>query len=144
MEAFRYPEKAEIGILVVDDNTLTRTLIAGLVRREGVQRVATAKSGGEAIELFPAVCPLIVFLDIDMDDMDGFKVLHAVKQFGTTAQVVMVSATATPARVKAAREGGAASFLVKPVSQGRIGDAIHACIERAVQEEGSIELFAAD
>ena len=136
--------KAAARVLVVDDNHLSVTLIAGLVRRENVAEVFTAKSGFEALEKFPSLAPHIVFLDIDMKEMDGFETLLAIKEFGITTQVVMVSATATPERVKIAREGGAVGFLVKPVSQQRIGDAILSCIERAGQEEGAIDLFFID
>lgn len=123
-------QNSAVRVLVVDDNHLSLTLIANLVRREEVAAVMTAKSGGEALAKFPDFLPHIVFLDIDMDGLDGFQTMSAIKELGIPTRIVMVSATATPDRVKSSREGGATGFLVKPVSQKRIGDSIQECLRR--------------
>ncbi len=76
-----------------------------------------------------------------MPNLDGIEVLRAIKAYGTNTQVVMVSASPTASRVTAAKEGGAAGFLVKPISQERIASAIGTCLRRANQVAGDIELF---
>lgn len=117
------------------------TVLVGLIRREGYENIEIAKNGVEALKRFPVLKPHIVLLDIEMPEMDGITALHAIMEYGITTQVVMVSATATAERVEAAKAGGAAGFIVKPVSQKRIGDAIRVCLKRASQVEGDIELF---
>jgi two-component system chemotaxis response regulator CheY len=134
------PESA-IRILIVDDEHLTLNLHVSMVRREGYQNVEAAKNGHDALKKFLVLKPHIVFLDIEMPDLDGIDTLRAIKEFGITTQVVMISASLTSERVSAAREGGAAGFIVKPASQKRLADAVQACMKRCGQEEGDIELF---
>lgn len=134
-------QETNIRILVIDDDHLMRTLIVALVRREGYDNVEAAKSGLEGLKKFLVLKPQIVFLDIEMPELNGIETLRAIKEYGITTQVVMVSATATADRVQSAKEGGASGFIVKPPSQKRIGDAIKSCLERATHDEGDIELF---
>lgn len=130
-----------IRILIVDDDHITLNLLVAMSKREGYQNVEMAKNGRDSLKKFLVQKPHIVFLDIEMPELDGIETLRAIKEYGITTQIVMVSATATADRVSAAKAGGASGFIVKPASQKRIGDAIRACLKRATQEEGDIELF---
>jgi two-component system, chemotaxis family, chemotaxis protein CheY len=131
-------------ILLVDDDRLMLTLLIGVLRHEGFHHVEMASSGKDALERFLHHPPEIVFVDIEMPVLDGIQTLKAIKAFGTVAQVVMVTASPTAQYVKAAKEGGAAGFLVKPISPAKVVDAVRDCLERIHQEEGSIELFPLD
>jgi CheY-like chemotaxis protein len=128
-------------ILVVDDNHLMLTVLVSLLRKEGYVHIETARLGKEAVVKFLQIRPDIIFLDIEMPDFNGIETLKAIKEFGTVAQVVMVTATATALIVKSAQEGGASGFLVKPVSPAKLTNAISICLERAIREEGSVEFF---
>ena len=121
--------QAETRILIVDDEHITLTLLVAMIRREGYQNIEMAKNGRDALKKFLVQKPHIVFLDIEMPELDGIATLHAIKEFGINTQVVMVSATLTAERVNAAREGGAAGFIIKPVSPKRIVDAIANCLK---------------
>lgn len=128
-------------IMVVDDDRLMRTIMVSLLRAEGYSQIEHAQDGHEALQKFPLQNPSIVFLDIEMPGFDGIETLRAIMEHGTNAQVVMVSGLATPSRVEAAKCGGAAGFLVKPVTQKRLADTIDACLKRANRVAGEIEMF---
>lgn len=128
-------------ILIVDDDRLMLTLLVGVLRQEGYLHVDRASSGKDAVAKFLQTRPEIVFLDIEMPDFNGIDTLKAIKEFGIVTQVIMVTATPTAQNVKAAQEGGAAGFLVKPVSPAKVANAVKLCLERARKEEGGIELF---
>lgn len=130
-----------IRILIVDDDHITLSLLVAMARREGYQNVEMAKNGRDSLKKFLVQQPHIVFLDIEMPELNGIETLRAIKKYGIATQIVMVSATATADRVSAAREAGAAGFIVKPASQKRIGDAIQSCLKLRSHEEGDIELF---
>ncbi len=132
---------AEPGILVVDDDQLMLTIITALIRTEGYLNVEQARDGSEALKKVLLHNPTIVFLGIEMPRFDGIETLRAIRDYGTNIQVVMVSALPTANRVSAAKQGGAAGFLVKPISQKQIGDAIRSCLTRASRVAGDIELF---
>lgn len=135
------PPHSEPKILVVDDDRLMLTIIAALIRLEGYKNVEVARDGSEALKKFLVIKPRIVFLDIEMPELDGIEILRAIKEYGINTQVVMISGWATSGRVEASRNGGAAGFLVKPLSQKRIGDAIQACLKRVDGITGDVELF---
>ncbi len=118
---------SKLQILVVDDDRLMLTLFVGVLRREGYQSVDIAKSGKDALEKLKEQRPDIVFLDIEMPELSGLDVLKAIKELGIETKVVIVTATPSAQNVMAARDGGAAGFLVKPVSPKKVADAIKAC-----------------
>ncbi len=117
------------------------TLLGGVLHREGYICVEKAHNGKEAMEKALLFRPEIVFLDIEMPDFNGIDILKAIKEFGVITQIVMVTAVPTAQYVKDAKEHGAAGFLVKPISSGRIVDAIKLCAAKSSQEVGAIELF---
>lgn len=133
--------QTEIRILIVDDDHITLTLLVAMIRREGYQNVEIAKNGHDALKKFFVLKPHIIFLDIEMPELDGIATLRAIKELGITTQVFMVSATATAELVGSARKEGAAGFIVKPVSQKRIADAIQSGLKLSSNEEGDIELL---
>ena len=131
----------ELRILVVDDDRLMLTLLVGVLRREGYAKVDRATGGKEAIAKFLQTRPDIVFMDIEMPEINGIETLKAIKEFGIVTQVVIVTASPTTQNVAAAQENGASGFLVKPVSPAKVTKAIEACQAKAKQEAGSVELF---
>lgn len=128
-------------IMVVDDERLMCTIMLALIHAEGYLKVDLARDGNEALKKFLVQPPKIVFLDIEMPGFNGIDILRAIKDYGINTQVVMMSGLATASRVEAAKQGGAAGFLVKPVTQARVGDAIKCCLKRADQVVGDVELF---
>jgi CheY-like chemotaxis protein len=126
-------------ILLVDDDSVMRTLLAQLIKREGFTDIQCVGSGKDAVAKFPVLHPDVVFLDIMMPGMNGLETLRALREFGTSMHAVMISGTPKAQYVIEARDLGAAAFLVKPLSQKKIGDAIRYCIEHA--HAGSVDLF---
>ena len=133
-----------VRILVVDDDRLMLTLMLRVLRQEGFHHVEKASNGKDGIAKFLQTRPEIVFLDIEMPEINGIETLKAIKEFGLVTQVVMVTATPTAQYVNASKEGGAAGFLVKPVSPAKVANAVKACLENARKEEGDIEIFVCE
>lgn len=128
-------------IAIVDDDRIMRTVLGALIRDSGYTVVSEAGDGKEAIRQYLLHQPDILFMDIEMPDVDGMTALKAIKAYGTNCQVVMISATATQSIVKEAVENGAAGFLVKPISAGKVQDAIASCLKRAHQQQGEMLIF---
>jgi len=131
-------------ILIVDDDRLMLTLLIGVLRHEGFHHLESAMSGKQALVKLLQFRPDIVFLDIEMPGINGIETLRAIKKLGVVTQVVMVTATPTAQHVSDAKKGGAAGFLVKPVSPAKVAAAVKSCHEKTHQEEGEIELFVLD
>jgi two-component system sensor histidine kinase RpfC len=117
-------------VLVADDNTTNLTLIKELLERDK-HEVATAYSGGKALELLSSQDFDIIFLDYNMGDMDGAKVLQLYR-FGklNPAPTYFLTADATETTAATLRDAGAAGVLLKPITMDGLRQAIaQACLK---------------
>lgn len=79
-----------VRVLVVDDSALMRQMISRILADAGMQVVATARDGIDALEKIAAHRPDVVTLDVEMPRMDGLTVLrHVMAQM--PLPVVMLS-----------------------------------------------------
>ena len=86
-------DRAAWRVLVVDDDALIRKLVSSLVRSNGDDVVGEAANGQEAIQVYKKLSPDVVILDIDMPVRDGFHALRRIKEIGSSAHVVMLTAS---------------------------------------------------
>ncbi|CAA6825842.1 MAG: Two-component system response regulator [uncultured Thiotrichaceae bacterium] len=88
--------------------------------------VVSAVSGNEAAALAEKHQPDLIFLDIIMEDGDGYKACRAIKRSEATRDipVIMVSSKSNPVDKKWAERLGAAGYVVKPYSDEEIVQAI--------------------
>lgn len=105
----------EKKVLIVDDEERIVQSIAGVLEDEGF-KVATVRSGEEAIGVFQQEEPDITLLDIWMPGMDGIEVLKRLKWIAPDCQVIMISGHATISTAMAAVKLGAFDFIEKPLS----------------------------
>jgi len=105
-------------ILVVDDDPLIRKLVATTLEDVSGFELVEAADGVEAVEAARRCEPQIVFLDIDMPNMDGIEACAAIRAAPATADatIVMLTAASTDAAERRSGEAGADLFLTKPFS----------------------------
>ncbi|HEX8247940.1 MAG TPA: LytTR family DNA-binding domain-containing protein [Pyrinomonadaceae bacterium] len=107
-------------ILIVDDEPLARELIREMLKAEkDCEFINEAKNGREAVELIRAAAPDVVFLDIQMPDMDGFEVLEAlsIKELLRIPAIIFV--TAYDQYALQAFQYHALDYLLKPFDRER-------------------------
>ncbi|MFH1603152.1 MAG: response regulator, partial [Pseudomonadota bacterium] len=111
-------------VLVMDDNTTVLTLIKEILLRDR-HEVMTAHSGAEALELLSSHEFDVIFLDFNMGDMDGAKVLQLYR-FGRlrTAPAFFLTADATVTTVARLRSTGAVGVLYKPITADELRQAV--------------------
>lgn len=78
-------------ILVVDDSSMMRKIILKILQSTGHVIVGEAKNGKEAVELYKALKPDIVTMDITMRGMDGFAAAHEILLIDDSAQIIFLS-----------------------------------------------------
>ncbi|MCL4560660.1 MAG: chemotaxis response regulator protein-glutamate methylesterase [Chloroflexi bacterium] len=114
---------APIRVLVVDDSAFMRFTIAKhLAAASRLQVVATARDGGEALEMIPRCQPDVVTLDVEMPGLDGLSTLREImRRF--PMPVVMLSSLTTDGAVETvqALTWGAVDFVPKPTNKADIG-----------------------
>jgi twitching motility two-component system response regulator PilH len=104
-----------MAILVADDSVVERTHLQTILEKQGKQ-VILASSGAEGITLAKQHKPEMIFLDIVMGEMDGYKVCRAITKDDATKgiPVVMVSSKKNKADKIWATAQGATDYVVKP------------------------------
>jgi two-component system LytT family response regulator len=111
-----------IRTLIVDDEKPARRRLAELLGREPeIEITGEARDGREAVDLVRAHAPDLMFLDIQMPDLDGFAVLSALDP---EQQPVTVFVTAYDRYAVQAFEAHAVDYLLKPYSDQRFEGAL--------------------
>jgi len=113
-------EISNMSYLIVDDVSSVREFLRQTLIHMGVSEIYEASSGDAAISAFQKNLPDVVFLDIELPDMDGQEILKKIKSAKQNAFVVMISAHSSVENVKAAISNGASGFIVKPFSPRKI------------------------
>jgi two-component system chemotaxis response regulator CheY len=118
-------------ILIVDDNSVMRRLLRGLLRvDEALLVVGEASDGEQAIAMAQQLMPDVICLDIEMPKIGGLDVLEKLQELVPSASVLMVSAHTDRQTVETAIARGAAGFIVKPYSARRVLEAISASMAK--------------
>ncbi|XP_042419539.1 two-component response regulator ORR5-like isoform X1 [Zingiber officinale] len=111
-------EPAAIHVLAVDDSSVDRALIAGLLR-SSKYRVTAVDSGKKALELLGMQEPNVnmIITDYWMPEMTGYELLKRVKESNKLKQipVVIMSSENVPNRINRCLAEGAEDFFLKPV-----------------------------
>jgi two-component system, NtrC family, nitrogen regulation response regulator NtrX len=106
-------------VLVVDDEKGIREALRQLLEYEEME-VQTCASGAEAVKVYPAFRPHLVFLDVKMQGRDGLATLRDLHALDRQAQVVMISGHGTIQTAVEATQLGAYDFLEKPLDTDRV------------------------
>ena len=104
-------------ILVVDDMSTDLYNLQSILSEAGYQ-VVTALSGREALKKAESDRPDLVFLDIVMDDMDGFQACRKLTSQEATRHIPVVIVSSNSQRVDKlwAQKQGARGYVTKPYS----------------------------
>lgn len=120
------------GILIVDDEALARQRVRRYLERSDASfEISEAENGLQAVELLRKYRFDVVFLDIEMPELNGFEVLA---QFDERPFQVVFQTAYDEFAVRAFEEH-AADYLLKPFTFDRFRDALSRVLSRAADEE---------
>jgi two-component system LytT family response regulator len=118
----------EIRALIVDDEPLARRGIRQLLAREpDVRVVGECRDGRAALAALDSLAPDLVFLDVQMPELDAFGVI---RERGVERMPIVVFVTAYDAFAVKAFEAQALDYLVKPLVAARFAAAMARVRER--------------
>jgi len=109
--------------LVIDDEPLARKRMVSLLEpfSSEIEILGEAGSGAQAVKMIHEMLPDVVFLDIQMPDMDAFEVLHSLQ--GEDMPLVIFTTAYDNFALKAFEEN-TVDYLLKPVDPERLATAI--------------------
>jgi two-component system LytT family response regulator len=121
----------KIRALIVDDEPLGRRGVLRFLRSDPeIEVVAQCSDGQAAVDAILARNPDLVFLDIQMPEMDGFEV---VRRVGPQNMPVTIFVTAYDRYAVRAFDANAIDYLLKPVGQARFERALARAKERIAE-----------
>jgi two-component system, NtrC family, response regulator AtoC len=118
------------NILIVDDDPDVQEVLKDRLESLGY-RAVPALTGKQGLELLDKESPQLVFLDIELPDMNGLEALKAIRKRQNDVAVVIITAYGTIERAVQAMKDGAYDFISKPLKPGYVA----LIVERAMERE---------
>jgi DNA-binding NarL/FixJ family response regulator len=120
-------------ILLADDHTLVRAGIRSLLEAiEGIEVVAEASNGRQALSLTKLHRPDVVLLDVSMPDLDGLEAAGQIRLEFPECRTVILSMHAGPDFLVRALQFGVAGYLLKDAAATELETAIKAAMRGEV------------
>jgi len=108
-------------VLLVDDHALMRTGVANIINQEhGLQVVAEASNGVEAIAAFDQFHPDVTLLDLRMPIMEGVEAVRQIRARDPRARVIVLTTYDTDDEISRALKAGAKAYVLKDISADQL------------------------
>ncbi len=116
-----------IRVLIVDDHTLVRHCLRGLIdKTPGLTVVADAADGREAVTLAAKLRPHVVLMDIEMPGLNGVEATRQIVNQTPGVRVVALSGHVDEGRTARMFEAGASGYVTKTAAFEELLDAVRA------------------
>ena len=103
-------------IMVVEDDPINMMLISEVLRKMGFE-VVKAENGKRAIELLPTCDPLLIFMDVNMPQMDGYATTRLIRKLPEpycSLTIIALTADAMQGDKERCIEAGMNDYISKP------------------------------
>ncbi|GLX76980.1 hypothetical protein tinsulaeT_03200 [Thalassotalea insulae] len=123
VEQLDFPDLTGKTILIAEDNKINQVVAAAMLKPTHAELVI-ANNGVEAVKQFKACSPALIFMDIQMPEMDGMQACQQIKEINAHQLVIALTANAfaaDKAQFKAVFDG----YLAKPLDKYQLLDILH-------------------
>ena len=123
--AYTSPGTKLIRILVADDHLVYRIGIRNLLGSEpGFEVIGEASDGLQAIELYGALHPDVLLLDLRMPRKNGIEVVQSIRRDDPGAKIIVVTSYQTEEEIFRVLQAGARGYILKDVGRDTLVEAI--------------------
>jgi len=123
-----------VRVMIVDDHAVVREGLRNFLGMlPGIELVAEAASGTEALERAPKAKPQVVLMDLMMPVMDGIEATRRLHEAHPDVKVIVLTSFADDDRVFPALRAGAVAYLLKDVGPKELAEAIVAAARGEVR-----------
>lgn len=103
-------------VFLIEDNRLLRDGLTAMLGVQGLNVVATARSGGEALRHVARLKPQLVLLDSTLGDRDSLGLVEAIKKMSPKTKVIVMHLLPGQEDVVALVRAGVSGFILKDAS----------------------------
>jgi DNA-binding NarL/FixJ family response regulator len=111
-------------VIIADDHAIIREGLKSLLEKKGVDVIAIAKNGREAIDLAIEHQPDVVMMDISMPDLNGFEATAAIRQEVPNTKIIALSMHSSKQIIDKMFASGASGYILKESAFDELYDAI--------------------
>ncbi|MGZ6617143.1 MAG: response regulator [Solirubrobacteraceae bacterium] len=116
-----------IRLMIVDDHPVVRDGLTGMFASEdGIEVVAEAANGADAVRRARALRPDVILMDLRMPELDGVSAISALAQEGVSSRVLVLTTYDSDGDVLPAIEAGATGYLLKDAPRAELLRAVRA------------------
>ncbi len=112
------PQGAGLPTLLVEDNPINQKVASRLLEKHGCS-VRTAANGREALSIYAQQPFDLIFMDVQMPEMNGFEATRAIRRLeetsGTRTPIIALTANAMPTDRELCLDAGMDDYLSKPI-----------------------------
>ena len=114
-----------IPVLICDDSGMARKQMARALPQDWDVDVSFAENGVQGVNAVKSGKGEVLFLDLNMPEMDGYQVLEAIRAQDLPTMVIVVSGDIQPEAYQRVMQLGALAFIQKPVSSEQIEEILN-------------------
>ena len=118
------PGTPPLRVLIADDHAVVRQGLRDFLASQGIEVVAEAATGNDAIRLAEETNPDVVVLDLLMPSGDGFEATRKIRESNPRIQIVVLTSHTAEGHLLRALRAGALSYLPKESEPEEIVTAI--------------------
>lgn len=126
-----------VSVLFVEDDDIARENAVEYLHTM-FATVYEAKDGLEALHLYNQYHPNIIISDIQMPKFNGLELIEHIRVKDKTTQIIITSAFSTKEYLLRAIELKLVKYLIKPVSETALNEALHECCKMIQEEHNNI------
>lgn len=115
-------------VLITDDAMFMRMTLRNILTKHGYEVAGEAANGRESVEMYKALKPDLVTMDITMPELDGISAVREIKSFDSNARIIMCTAMGQKNMVMEAVAAGARDFIVKPFQPDKVMESVQKVI----------------
>lgn len=112
-------------VLLIDDHTLFRMGLKGLLENSGIEVIGTASNGQEGLGRAKELAPDVILLDMRLPDMDGLSVLTELRKLGITVPITILTTSDDETDLVTCLRAGAQAYLLKDMDPEDLVAALH-------------------
>lgn len=117
-------------VLIVDDDEAVQSVLYKVIRSNGID-AKVASSGEEALDLVSGNHFDLILLDINMRGIDGFQVVHSLRERNIKTPIIIVSGRQEDYDTLYGLDIGADDYVTKPFNPVVLGAKVKALIRRS-------------
>lgn len=102
-----------LRVVLIDDHTLFRVGLEGLLESRGIEIAASVDSGEDCVRLVQEKNPDVVLLDMRMPDINGIGVLRLLREHKQSMPIVMLTTSTDESDLVESLRAGAQGYLLK-------------------------------